>query len=307
VQVRDGWMRQVDPVGPGPVVAGVDGSESSLAAAVYAAREADRRRRPLLLVHATPWSAGRAAVTGPSALFSQQLEDGAQALLRDAVSEVRERSGATQVRTAVLDEHPVPALAKLSTEASLVVLGRRGMTGVPGVLAGSTASGLVHHARCPVLVLPEESDPPDDAPRRVVVAVEGRPDDEDLLAFAVAEAGLRGTGVTAVHAWRDVVLEAEVGGFGSSVDWSGVAQEERRLLSESVAGWRDKQPDVLIREDVVRARPVQALLDAAATAELLVVGHRHRGVFSRLGSTVHGLLHRSPCPLAVVPTGDLVP
>src|SRR4051812_13538527 len=244
-------MRQVDPVGPGPVVAGVDGSESSLAAAVYAAREADRPRRPLPLVPATPWSAGRAAVAGPSALFSQQLQDGAEALLRDAVSAVRERSGATPVQTAVLDEHPVPALAKLSAEASLVVLGRRGMTGVPGVLAGSTASGLVHHARCPVLVLPEHSDPPDDAPRRVVVAVEGRPDDEDLLAFAVAEAGLRGTGVTAVHAWRDVVLEAEVGGVGSSGGWAGGAGGGKGPLPGAAGRRGGKQPGGLFPWEVV--------------------------------------------------------
>jgi nucleotide-binding universal stress UspA family protein len=298
-----------DSPGPlvGPVVAGVDGSEPSLAAAVYAAHEARRRGRPLLLVHATPWSAGRAAVAGPAALFGRQLEEGAEALLRDAVSAVRERSGATQVHTAVLDEHPVPALAKLSAEASLVVLGRRGLAGVPGVLAGSTASGLVHHARCPVLVLPEELGALDEAGHTVVAAVEGRPDDEQVLAFAVAEASLRGTDVTAVHAWRDAALETEVGGFGTFVDWSGVADEEGRLLSESVAGWRDKEPDVAIREDVVHARPVRALLDAAGSAELLVVGHRHRGVFSRLGSTVHGLLHRAPCPLAVVPTGEVAP
>jgi nucleotide-binding universal stress UspA family protein len=284
-----------------PVVAGVDGSEASVAAALYAAREADRRGLPLLLVHATPYSAGRTAVTGPAALFGGLLEDGAEALLRDAESAVREAAGRTQIGTAVLDDHPVPALARLSAEASLVVLGRRGIAGVPGILAGSTASGLVHHARCPLVVLPEDVQPSPPERRPVVVAVEGHPDDEEVLAFGVAEAALRATDVVAVHAWRDVAMEAAVGGFGPFVDWTEVEAEERRLLAEGVAGWRDKDPDVVLREVVVRARPAQALLEAAAPAELLVVGHRHRGVFARLGSTVHGLLHRAPCPLAVVP------
>src|SRR5215210_7927007 len=99
-----------------PVVAGVDGSETSLAAAVYAAREADRRDLPLLLVHATPYSAGRTPVSGPAALFGGLLEDGAEVLLRDAESAVREVTGTMQVRTALLDDHPVPALARLSAE-----------------------------------------------------------------------------------------------------------------------------------------------------------------------------------------------
>jgi nucleotide-binding universal stress UspA family protein len=285
-----------------PVVAGVDGSEASMAAAVYAAGEAERRRLPLVLVHATPWSEGRAAPPGPSALFGRLLEDGAEVLLRDAESEVRDRTGVRDVRTAVLDEHPVPALAKLSADAAIVVLGRRGIAGAPGLLAGSTASGLVHHTRCPLVVLPERPTGSDGAPRRpVVVGVEGRPDDDDVLTFAVVEAAARGTDLVAVHAWRDLRSEAAVGEFGALVDWSGVQAEEERLLAEAVAGWRDKEPDVAIREVAVRSRPVRALLDAAGDADLLVVGHRHRGVFARIGSTVHGLLHQAPCPLAVVP------
>jgi len=288
-----------------PVVAGVDGSESAVTAAVYAAQEAQRRGLPLLLVHATPWSSGRTPVAGPAALFGRMLEDSAGVLLRDAEATVRERTGVTQVDTAVLDDHPVPALAGISAEASLVVLGRRGVAGVPGVLAGSTASGLVHHTRCPLIVLPDDLAGSDPARRPVVAGVEERRDDDEVLGFAMAEAVLRSTDVVAVHAWRDVVLEAEVGGFGSSVDWTGVEAEERRLLAEAVAGWRDKEPDVAIREEVVHARPVQALLDQADTAQLLVVGHRHRGTFTRLGSTVHGLLHRAACPLAVVPVGQV--
>jgi nucleotide-binding universal stress UspA family protein len=48
-------------------------------------------------------------------------------------------------------------------------------------------------------------------------------------------------------------------------------------------------------------RPAPALLDASTAAELLVVGHRHRGRLARLGSTTNGVLHRASCPVAVVP------
>jgi nucleotide-binding universal stress UspA family protein len=135
----------------------------------------------------------------------------------------------------------------------------------------------------------------------VVVGVAGTPEDEEVLAFAFAEAAARSTDVVAVHAWRDVTLEASVGGFGPLVDWAGVQADEQRLLAEALAGWRDKEPDVEVREVVVRDRPAAALLDAAATAELLVIGHRQRGLLARLGSTTHAVLHRAACPVAVVP------
>jgi nucleotide-binding universal stress UspA family protein len=55
---------------------------------------------------------------------------------------------------------------------------------------------------------------------------------------------------------------------------------------------------VEVREVVVRDKPARALVAAGLTAELLVIGHRPR---HRLGSTTHGVLHRTSCPVAVVP------
>jgi nucleotide-binding universal stress UspA family protein len=55
---------------------------------------------------------------------------------------------------------------------------------------------------------------------------------------------------------------------------------------------------VAVREVVVREKTARALLEAALTAELLVVGHHPRRI---LGSTTHGVLHRATCPVAVVP------
>jgi nucleotide-binding universal stress UspA family protein len=175
------------------------------------------------------------------------------------------------------------------------------MGGVPRLLLGSTAGALAQHAQCPVIALPDDSGEPAVQRHSIVLGVEGRPGDEEVLAFAIAEAAARGTDLTAVHAWRDVTLEAAVGGFGPLVDWSGVEDEERRQLAEAVAGWRAKEPGVRIHETVVRDRAAAALLTASTTAELLVVGHRQRGRLARLGSTTHGVLHRASCPVAVVP------
>jgi len=285
-----------------PVVVGVDGSDPSIAAAVYGADLARRRRLPLLLVHVTPWNLSGTVAPTPSADLGGALEESAEQLLRTVQAEVLERTGPLPaVSSRVLDDYPVPGLCRISGEAAVLVLGRRGSRGLPGLMAGSTASGVVQHARCPVVVLPAEDTTRAGQRRPVVVGVEAAPEDEQVLAFAVAEAADRRTDLVAVHAWREIALEVSARRPTPFVDWTGVAEEEQALLAESVAGWRDKEPDVAIREVLVRDRPATALREAALDAELLVVGHRHRPALARLGSTVHGLLHRAPCPLVVVP------
>jgi nucleotide-binding universal stress UspA family protein len=179
-----------------------------------------------------------------------------------------------------------------------MVLGSRGAGGLAGLLLGSTASRVVAHAGCPVLVLPDEADVLVRGRRSVVVGVEGRAGDEEVLAFAVDEAAARGTDLLAVHAWEEVVLDTSLRTVSPLADWAGVVADEERALSEALAGWRDKEPDLEIREAVVRDRTARALVAASMTAQLLVVGHRSRRA---LGSTAHGVLNRATCPVAVVP------
>jgi nucleotide-binding universal stress UspA family protein len=285
----------------GRVVVGVDGSEPSVQAAVYAARMARHRGVGLLVVHVTPWHEAGDALPMVARDVKARFEESATRLVEATADTVRQQSGLPDVTAAVLDDYPVDGLLALSADAALVVIGRRGMGGLPGLLLGSTAGGVVQHAQCPVIVLPDDHGEPAEPRRSVVVGVEGRAGDEVVLAFAVAEAKARGTDLTAVHAWADLTLEAAVGGFGPLVDWSGVEEEERRHLTEAVAATRTEVPDLTISEVVLRERASTALLTASAAALLLVVGHRQRGRLARLGSTTYGVLHRVACPVAVVP------
>jgi nucleotide-binding universal stress UspA family protein len=166
---------------------------------------------------------------------------------------------------------------------------------------GSTASGVVAAAACPVVVLPDDTSVMVSERRSVVVGVEGRRGDDEVLAFAFDEAAARSTDLVAVHAWQDTQLDPAYLSAGSLLDWAAVRSDEERVLAEALAGWRDKQPDVVVREVVLRDRTARGLLAAALTAELLVVGHRRRNRVATLASTTHGVLHRSACPVAVVP------
>jgi nucleotide-binding universal stress UspA family protein len=284
----------------GRVVVGVDGSPSSMQAAVHGAECARRRGVGLLLVHLTPHGSGDEARPMAGREVQERFGRSADRLVQAAADHVRETTGFADVTASVVEDHPVDGLLALSLDAALLVTGRRGTGGLPGLILGSTAGALVQHARCPVIALPDESEVDAAAPS-VVVGVEGRPGDEQVLAFAVAEAAARSVVLRAVHAWRDVPLESALGGFGPLVDWSAVEEQERALLAEAVAPWRTEAPDVRIEEEVLRDGPATALLGASAGAELLVVGHRHRSRLARLGSTTHGVLHRAAAPIAVVP------
>jgi nucleotide-binding universal stress UspA family protein len=288
---------------PRPVVAGVDGSENSRQAARVAAEEARRRSAPLRLLAALP-SPFRGMVTvAPEPELSSVLHSDAEDVLRHVAAEVSGTAGTGGVTWAVAEGRPVEVLRAASAEAQLLVLGSRGAGGVAGLLLGSTASGVVAAADCPVLVLPDDTAVTVSRRRSVVAGVEGRPGDEEVLRFAFEEAAALGTDLVAVHTWQDVALEPGYQAVSPLVDWAGVRSDEERLLSEALAGWLDKQPDVEVREVVLRDRAARGLVAAALTAQLLVVGHRRRNRVATLTSTTHGVLHRAPCPVAVVPIG----
>jgi nucleotide-binding universal stress UspA family protein len=283
------------------VVAGVDGSMGGIHAARWAAAEAARRGLPLRLVAAHSWM--KAGLAG-----SAELSVDPRAILRDVsldhlrAAEVAATQVAPQLEVEQVEVNgsPVPVLKAESALAELVVLGKRGLGGFTGLLIGSVAVELAAHAACPVVVVrgpePDHATPPRDP---VVVGVDGSPTSEAAVAFAFEAASLRGVPLVAVHVWQDVLLDPTM---ASLLDWDAVESDEREVLSERLAGWSGKYPDVPVRRLVVRDRPAHMLVEQSGRAQLVVVGSRGRGGFTGLlmGSVSQALLHHAHCPVAVV-------
>ncbi|WP_265584010.1 universal stress protein [Streptomyces chromofuscus] len=59
-----------------------------------------------------------------------------------------------EVRHTVVRGHPVRVLSDAAQWAVLLVVGSRGLGGFSGLLLGSVSQGLLHHAPCPVAVVP---------------------------------------------------------------------------------------------------------------------------------------------------------
>lgn len=295
-----------------PVVAGLDGSPESVAAADWAAREALRRGWPLRLVHA--WEGLPEEGTDPAALPELQApRHRGHRALRSVSDRLDERYPQLAVTTEQLRRPPGPALLAEAEDAALLVLGSRGFGGVGGLLAGSVAMTTVAHAGRPVVLvraghreedehLPARSGAPSARTpcRDVTVALDVDGPCDDVLEFALRAAQVRGAPLRAVHAWhvpyRQGLVDAE--------ERARVRARAERELAALLEPWRGKYPGVFVRETVTEGRAAHMVAKAASGAGLVVVGRRRRrrgAVGSHLGPVAHTLIHDVTCPVAVVP------
>ena len=226
------------------------------------------------------------------------LEQG-RSLLDTAAAEVRQSHPAVEITTRLTHDDPTSALRRESRNARLTVIGSHGVGRLAGVLLGSVALSVASDNPAPVAVIDPERPGAPGGP--VVVGVDGSPASEAAIAFAFDAAAARGVELTAVHSWNDTVVAGDFPEFALLVDPVAIEQEEHVLLSEQLAGWREKYPDVTVNHEVVRGRPTNALLEASGQAQLVVVGSRGRGGFAGLllGSTSQALIAHAACPVVI--------
>jgi nucleotide-binding universal stress UspA family protein len=261
------------------VVAGIDGSERSLAAAEWAAREAASRGLPLAVLHVSPpvrW------------------------VLDRAVSQLAGRHPRLEVTGEQIDGPVADTLLDAAEgTAELLVVGTRGLGGFRGLLVGSVALEAAARSASPVALVPEHSPARGEHPPEVVVGVDARHPALGALGFAFDAAQRREARLRAVHAW------SLPGSFGSP--WAPYApteedrgaweDQEVQLLSDALRGWRQKYPAAATVPDVRLFAPAKALVSASAGADLLVTG---RPGFALRG-VPHAAAHHAHCPIVLVP------
>ncbi|MFJ2785810.1 MULTISPECIES: universal stress protein [unclassified Streptomyces] len=286
------------------IVAGVDGSPESLAAADWAAREALHRGLPLRLAHAWRWE----PLDLPLVQDRSTQEKAARDLLRDAETAVAARHPGLTVTSEVLPDTPVAALLGAEGRTELLVIGSRGHGPVLGFLLGSYGQQIIAGSTRPVVAVRSRDGEPAEPPAgHVLVGQLGSPEDSAAaLGFAFETAAARGAAVRAVRAWSLPPLYAySPASMRLADEAGGLVPYEEKALREALAPWRERYPDVSVSEHVELGSAGQVLLSASGTAQLLVVGRRaKRGAAGpRIGSVAHAVLHLAPCPVAVVPQG----
>jgi nucleotide-binding universal stress UspA family protein len=276
------------------IVVGVDGSMTARHALDWAAAECDRHGAELVIAHAGD------AVPGPPPRPDTPTEFG-RSLLAEAEVEVEVNGADCPVSTVIADEKPVQLLIRLSAQAELVVVGSHGLGRQASTLLGSVAFRVAAHARCPVVVVPQDWDEQANPARPVLVGIPASATARDPLHAAFAEAELRGVPVHAVRTWSRVDWTDELTNliYATNRTFEARQQEYVDRVLEPV---RALYPDVPVQTMLSGDRIENALRKAAEQASLLVLGSRYTAghPHTRLGPITARLLRRMPCPVLVV-------
>ena len=217
-------------------------------------------------LHTTDTPLVLASVATPAAAAHAQaaaeLERHAAIALDEAAEQVQ---GDTETHLLLGD--PADCLLGLAerTSATLLALGSHGTGRVQGALAGSVATSVLHRAGVSVLIAREPANPPA-FPTRVTVGLDG-----SATAFAALELAR--------------LLERR---FNS------------QTTAIAAAGARLEGTDPAADVHLDQRNAVPALLEAAQTSDLLVLGARGLHGIRALGSVSERIAHKATCSVLIV-------
>lgn len=289
-----------------PVVVGVDGSPSSLAAAGFAADIAVRREAPLHLIYGyevptygyLPIGAADRAIIDDGHV-RQELDD----ILATTAKQIRQdHPKLTEVEAKVLTGSAAAVLIEASRTASVTVVGCRGVGGFMGLLLGSVSAQVSAHGHGPVIVVrPPVSDVPPGSEQPayhppagpIVVGVDQSLAARAAVHFAVDEALARDVTLIAVHVHR-------VPAYREDEDGTVLAEG---LLAERLLPYAHQHRELKVERRAIESANVEkSMIEATRDAGLVVVGCRGSGGFAGLllGSVSRVLVHHAYAPVAVI-------
>jgi nucleotide-binding universal stress UspA family protein len=282
----------------GHVVVATDGTEGSLAAVKYAAREAQVRGVTLELVHVVP----PCLPPGPFlAVPDAEIKaSGRATLARSRAAAVAAVPGIEVVSTLLIGSR-VDAVVRHTHEGALLVIGAPPHGVLERLWTGSVVTGIAARATCPIVIVPTDAhEPPPGAARRILVGLKSPEHAEHLLSTAFALARQTQSDLTVVHAWHllsgydDMIAERTL-----RRAW---LVEQERILEDALIDHRMAFPDVQVEVDLVHGQAAFALVKQSHTADVLLISRPgHGGLVHYLGSTARAVIRDAECVVEVVP------
>lgn len=134
------------------VVVGVESGEAGAEALRAAFEAADASGGSVVAVRAWHLPPPPTIAPRPAAADREALRQASAAVLEESVLPWREKYPQVPVSESLVESHPTSALLEAASQADLLVVGRRGCGGFPGLLLGSVGAAVAHQAACPVLL-----------------------------------------------------------------------------------------------------------------------------------------------------------
>lgn len=283
------------------LVIGVDGSDSSNTALSWAVEEANLHDWTVTAVLA--WGFLDQHHTDPDGQFDPNYteRDAVAALDAHLVRAVGPDRAARIERMAVCDL-AAPALIDAAANASLLVLGARGLGGFKGLLLGSVSQHCLHHSTRPIAIVRTPTPQTSEVNmEQIIVGVDGSQPSREALRWAAREAQLRQASLQVLMTWHTPYV-AGYPYVGPAFEPAVFEQDARKTLDELVDEV-DTTGIPQVERILTMGDAAVTLLTASKDADLLVVGSRGLGGFTGLllGSVSHHLAHHATCPLVILP------
>ncbi|GAB4389012.1 MAG: universal stress protein [Thermodesulfovibrionales bacterium] len=235
------------------------------------------------------------------------LVEKAGAVAREHLEAVCRRAEEAGARCAVLVRHGDEPHRSIVEEASgsgadLIVMGRRGLTGLKRAVLGSVTAKVIGHSPCDVLVAPAEAEL---GFRHILAATDGSRWSEAAAARAISIAANMGSALSVVSVAPSEAME-RLDMVHSEMRSGLIAERESAIAEENARKVKDlaEKEGVRARAFVIAGRPFEAILEAAADvrADLVVMGSHGRTGLEKLlmGSVTQKVVTLSPRAVLVV-------
>jgi len=260
-----------------PVIAGIDGSQAAIVAALWAVDEAISRGVPLRLVSVMK-------PTHPTTDDYARDLTHAEKSLRETRSAIEASRKTVTIETDILRGPAGTLLVEASSDAEMICVGSVGIGRYARSILGSTATELAEKAHCPVAVLRTDGEKPPPDINWIVVRMTDAPDSDIVVKYAVEEAKLRWAPILVLGGRPEDLTEVADGAF------------ERR-----VQAWRRREPRVRVYPITTKDAIAGFLAANDERVQLAVISGAEAGQLAELvGPQGHPLFRHPECSVLVV-------
>lgn len=290
-----------------PVLVAVNGSNGSLTAVRYAAREAARAGCDLRIIHVAPSYlpvSGFVPIAGTVGI--KEFEAGGREILKTSARPAYSILPRERVKTILELGYRTPMVLEEAERARLLVVGNDRTPLLERLAVGRFVGSVAARTPVPLVSVPEDwsESSGDGSEARVIVAVK----DPQRIPFELIRAGFQAAAdhdasLEITHVWE---LPPGYGTLlASMMDDPSVQTTLERSIRSMDAPLRDEFPDVSYTTTSCYGQPAYILDVLARGATLLLVARRAHGFpFGHFGATGRALLREAPCPVEVVPVAE---